>query len=581
MKLPQTSRWLWLLATIAAVAVVAFVACNDDEGEGETPGAGETPPAGERIEGGTLTVAFVEGDKLDPHQSSFATEISFERMLWRGPYTLDKGDIPQPAMAAELPDISDDGKTYTITLRDGLLWSDGDDLLAEDFVMGILRTCNPDVAGEYQYVLSNVIGCDDYYAAYGTEDEPKTPTAEELEALKNAIGVRAIDDTTYEITLASAQPTFTIILSLWVAFPVPVHLFPNPGDEWPAPAPDYPGKLAYNGPYIATEYEPGDHATLAPNPNWVGDVKPTLDTLVLRFIDDFAVADRAYEAGEVDFANVNLTELSALRDQFEPTGEYLRVLKPATVGMEMNLEKPPLDNLDVRLALVRADDHELENEVCYQGGRVPSTSWLPESVRGGAPPDAYESVIGSDPDAAKQHLADAGYPNGEGFPVLTILVRDDTAAKCLAEQHQAQWKEKLGIDTKIEVVDSPTRSARFKAEDFELFPGGWIQDYPDPENWIIGLYDTGGGNNHYNCSDPEIDDLVAKAQFNTNDEERIDQYHQINELIVTRVCGIGPFMHIADHYLIKPYVVGMHDFSTGQDGVVAGDWNAEGWGRSE
>ncbi|MDO8613971.1 MAG: peptide ABC transporter substrate-binding protein [Dehalococcoidia bacterium] len=568
---------MWLLAAIAVIAVVAFGACKEDKGAGKTP----TPPTGERIDGGTLTVATTEGDKLDPHQSSFAQEISFERMLWRGPYTLDKDDIVQPAMAAELPDISDDGKTYTITLRDGLLWSDDDALLAEDFVMGILRTCNPDVAGEYQYVLSNVVGCDDYYAAYGTEDEPKTPTAEELEALKNAVGVRAIDDTTYEITLANPQPTFTIILSLWVAFPVPVHLFPNPGDEWPAPAPDYPGKLAYNGPYIATEYENGDHATLAPNPNWAGDVKPTLDTLVLRFIDDFAVADRAYEAGEVDFAYVNLTELKALRDKFEPTGEYLRVLKPTTTGMEMNLEKPPLDNLDVRLALVRADDHELENEVCYQGGRVPSTSWLPDAVRGGAPPDAYEDVIGYDPEAAKQHLADAGYPNGEGFPVLTILVRDDTAARCLAEQHQAQYKENLNIDTKIEVVDSPTRSARFKAEDFDLFPGGWQQDYPDPENWIIGLYDTGGGNNHYNCSDPEIDDLVAKAQFNTNDEERIDQYHQINELIVTRVCGIGPFMHVADHYLIKPYVVGMAEFSTGQDGVIGGDWNAEAWGRSE
>src|SRR3972149_4349431 len=172
MNLPRKYRWLWLLAAVAAVAVVAFWACKDDEGK-----EGETPTGGERIDGGTLTVACVEGDKLDPHQSSFATEISFERMLWRGPYTLDKGDIPQPAMAAELPDISDDGLTYTITLRDGLLWSDGDDLKAEDFVLGILRTCNPDVAGEYQYVLSNVVGCDDYYAAYGTEDEPKAPTA--------------------------------------------------------------------------------------------------------------------------------------------------------------------------------------------------------------------------------------------------------------------------------------------------------------------------------------------------------------------------------------------------------------------
>ncbi len=570
MRLPSAG-WRLLLVLLAALAVLAaFAACGNKEKAG-----GGTPTAGERIDGGTLTVATVEGDKLDPHQSSFATEISFERMLWRGPYTQDFGDVPQPVLAEALPEISADGLTYTITLKEGLLWSDGDDLLAEDFVMGILRTCNPVVAGEYQYVLSNVVGCDDHYNA-GAYDA----------ALEAAIGVKAIDDLTYEITLANPQPTFTLILSLWVAFPVPVHLFPNSSDEWPAPGPDYPGALAYNGPYIVTEYEPGDHTTLVPNPNWVGDVKPTLDKLTLRFIEDFAVADRAYEADELDFANVNLTELAALRDKYEPTGEYLRVIKPGTVGMEMNLERPPLDNLDVRLALVRADDHELENEVCNQGGRVPSTTWLPEVVRGGLPPDAFEDFIGHDPVKAREHLTKAGYknadnPTGQDFPVLTILVRDDTNSKCLAERHQELYRVNLGIETKIEIVDSPTRSARFKAEDFDLFPGGWLQDYPDPENWIVGLFDTDGGNNHYNCSMPEIDERVERAKFNTNEEERIQLYTEINELIVKNVCGIGPFMHLADHYLIKPYVVGIRENSTGQDGVIGGDWNAEAWGRSE
>jgi len=571
-------HWRYLLVALLAVgALAAFSACGDDDEEQatETPAA-TTPAAGERIQGGTLTVATVEGDKLDPHQSSFGSEISFERMLWRAAYTLDKEDVPQPAMAEDLPEVSADGLTYTIKLQEGLLWSDGDPLLAEDFVMGILRTCNPIIAGEYQYVLSNIVGCDAHYGNEAGYDA----------ALEAAIGVKEIDNLTYTITLANPQTTFPIILTMWPTFPVPVHLFPNSSDEWPAPGPAYPAALAYNGPYIATEYEPGDHTTLKPNPNWVGDVEPTLDTLILRFIDDFAVADRAYEADELDFANVNLPELSALRDKFEPTGEYLRVLKPTTVGMEMNLEKPPLDNLDVRLALVRADDHDLENQVCYQGGRVPSTSWLPAVVKGGAEPDAYEDEIGYDPVKAREHLTKAGYknadnPTGNDFPVLTILIRDDTSNRCIAERHQELWRTNLGIETKIEIVDSPTRSARFKAEEFELFPGGWIQDYPDPENWIIGLFDTPGGNNHYNCSDPDIDAKVAQAQFNTNEDERIQLYSEINELIVTRVCGVGPFMHVADHYLIKPYVVGMAENSTGQDGVIAGDWAAEAWGRSE
>jgi ABC-type oligopeptide transport system substrate-binding subunit len=547
---------------------VAFAACDGDDDGG---GGGVS---GDRIEGGELTLATVEGDALDPHFSSFASDISLQRMLWRGLYTLDASNEPQPQMAADLPEISEDGTVYTITLREGLQWSDGNDLLAEDFVMGILRTCNPDNAGEYQYVLTNIAGCDDHF---GNEDGFDAD-------LENLVSVKALDDTTIEISIAEPQPTFTIILSLWMTFPAPVHLFPNSSDPWPDPGPSAPGQLAYNGPYVLTEYEPGDHATLAPNPNWSGDIKPTLDTITLRFIDDFAVSTNAYRTGEVDFTNVDETQLTAAIDEFEATGEYVRVVFPGTVGLEMQMENPVLGDpdtgLDVRLALTRAVDNSQLNEVCFGGGRVPTTSWVPE-VTGGAAPDAYADVIGFDEEAAQQHLADAGFPGGEGFPTLSILVRDSPSGVCTAEFKQESFRTILGIDIEIEVVDGPTRSARFTSEDFELFPGGWIQDYPDPENWILGLFDTGGSLNNYNCSDPEIDDLVDKARFNTNNDERLEQYKEINELIATRVCGIGLGLHLANHYLIKSSTVGLAENARGLDAVIAGDWIAEAWGVSE
>ncbi len=567
MKRPRRIRWLWLLAALAAIAAVAFAACDgDDDGDGGV--------SGDRIEGGDLTLATVEGDALDPHFSSFASDISLQRMLWRGLYTLDASNEPQPQMAADLPDISEDGTVYTITLREGLQWSDGDDLLAEDFVMGILRTCNPDNAGEYQYVLTNIAGCDDHYGNEAGFDD----------ALEGLVGIEATDDTTIKITIAEPQPTFTIILSLWMTFPAPVHLFPNSSDAWPDPGPSAPGQLAYNGPYILTAYTPGDSAVLAPNPNWSGDIKPTLDTITLRFIDDFAVSTNAYRTGEVDFTNVDDTQLTAVVDEFEPTAEYVRVVFPGTVGLEMQMENPVLGDpdtgLDVRLSLVRAIDKAQLNEVCFGGGRVPTTSWIPE-VSGGHPPDAFVDVIGFDEEAAQQHLADAGFPGGEGFPTLSILVRDTPSAICTAEFEQESFRTILGIDIDVEVVDGPTRSARFTSEDFELFPGGWIQDYPDPENWILGLYDTGGSLNNYNCSDPDIDALVEKARFNTNNDERLEQYKEINELIATRVCGIGLGLHLANHYLIKPNTVGLAENARGLDAVIAGDWIAEAWGVSE
>ena len=575
MKRRQRFRWLWLLAALAAIVAVAFVACDDDDEDGETPAAGETPaPSGERIQGGELTLATVEPDKLDPHFSSFSQDISLQRMIWRGLYTLDVNNEPQPTMAASLPEISDDGTVYTITLRDGLQWSDGDDLLAEDFVMGILRTCNPDNAGEYQYVLTNIAGCDDHF---GNEDGFDAD-------LENLVSVKALDDTMIEITIAEPQPTFTIILSLWMTFPAPVHLFPNSSDAWPEPGPSAPGELAYNGPYMLTAYNPGDSAALAPNPNWSGDIKPTLDKVTLRFIDDFAVSTNAYRTGEVDFTNVDEAQLTAVIDEFGPTDEYVGQLFPGTVGLQMQLDNPTLGDpdtgLDVRLALRRAIDHAELNDVCYGGGRVPTTSWIPE-VSGGDPPDAFEDVIGYDEAAAQQHLVAAGFPGGEGFPTLTILVRDTPSSTCEAEFEQESFRTILGIDVDIEVVDGPTRSARFTSEDFELFPGGWIQDYPDPENWILGLADTDGSLNNYNCSDPEIDEKVEQARFNTDNEERLRLYKEINELIVTRVCGLGAGLHLANHYLIKPSTVGMAENAAGLDAVIAGDWIAESWGVSE
>ena len=570
-----SSKWRSPVLLGALVSVLALLAAACGAGRDEEASPSTT---GERIKGGALAVATLEGDSLDPHFSSFQADISLQRMLWRGAYGLDRNNVALPAMAAELPEVSQDVTAYTIRLKPGLTWSDGDDLKAEDFVMGILRTCNPDVAGQYQYILSNVVGCDDYYYAYGSEEEPQQPAPEQLEALKNGVGATVIDDATYEITISSPQPTFTMILSLWVAFPVPVHLLSNPSDPWPAPGPDAPGKLAYNGPYLLTEYEPGDHATLAPNPNWAGEVKPTLDTLALRFVDDHAIADTAYRTGEVDFANVDLSQLSTVKADFE--GEYFQALKPRTVGVQMQLQSPPLDSEDVRLALLRATDYSTMNDVVYQGGWVPTTSWIPE-ISGGQAPNAFSDIIGFEPEAAKQHLAAAGYPNGDGFPSLNFLIPDSADARAMAEFLQANLRKILNIQIEIEAVDIPTLMSRIGSGDFQLTLGGWNQDYPDPENWILGQFETGGGLNSYNCSLPEIDRRVEQARFNPNNEERLRLYREVNELIVTHVCGIGVGLHGADHYLIKPHVVGMRENITGQDAVIAGDWAAEYWGRSQ
>jgi ABC-type transport system substrate-binding protein len=366
-----------------------------------------------------------------------------------------------------------------------------------------------------------------------------------------------------------------------MTFPVPTHLerFANATPDAPGDWGSDPAALVYNGPYILTAYSPQESVVVEPNPNWAAPagVNPTLDRITIRFIEDLAQAANAYRTGELHSTDTDLTQLEQLSAEFGEGEEYFKFLAPTTRGLQIQMEVPPLDNFDVRLALSKAIDREALNVVAAQGGNEPTTSWIPE-VTGGHPPDEFNADIGFDPEGAAAALEAAGYPNGEGFPALTILVREDGRAQ--AEVLQESFQTHLNIQTEIEVVDAATRSDRFTEEQFELFPGGWQQDYPDPENWILGLFDTDGTLNHYNCSDPDIDALVAEARGNTNDDERRSQYREINELIASRLCGIAVYWHENNHWLIKPNVVGMRENLAGQDASIPGDWAAEYWGLS-
>ncbi len=211
----------------------------------------------------------------------------------------------------------------------------------------------------------------------------------------------------------------------------------------------------------------------------------------------------------------------------------------------------------------------------FDGTNQPATYWVVEGITGHQGNEAFDDIIGFDAAAAQAALEEAGYPGGEGFPELGIIVNTPERISA-AEYLQQQFSEVLGINIRIDQVDGQTRSARFNAEDFELFIGGWQLDYPDIENPLFGLFETTGGNNKYNCSNPDVDAALDAALAAENDEARIAAYQDMETAIITNVCGVAPLWQDSLPFLVAPRVGGVVPNGT-IDAGQPGNYCAECW----
>jgi oligopeptide transport system substrate-binding protein len=567
------NRWFLLLAGFVSALSVIAVSCGDDNkdnnnGGGNTPAAtqstggnGDVAPADQQ----KITIQSPEPQLLDPHRSSFESDIGIERSLFRGLYLLTDdgsgGVKVEPGLAAGDPTVN--GSVYTVKLKPGLKWSDGQPLTAQHFVDGAKRGCDPAIAADYGYLWG-----EGYLDLKGCKELQANKDASQVQALKDAMGVRAVDDTTVEYTLNKPNGRFTTIMAIWVTFPTRLDVINAKGDAWTKPE-----NIVTNGPFTLKSYTAGDSLVMVPNPNWTGK-KPALQEVTVKFLDDLSAAFRSYQAGDLDLTLISPTDVASAKSQ----GLEKQTLLDATArieSLEMNLEKPPLDNFDVRLALSRAIDREALNQAVYDGIFQPATYWVVKGLKGFQGNEKFDSKIGYNPEEAKAALARAGYPGGQGFPELSIVV-NTPARIATAEFLQQQFKEILGINIKINQVDSPTRSAAFREETFELFIGGWQIDYPDIENVLFGLFETGGGNNHYNCNNPDVNAAKDKALAATTDDARIAAYQEMETAVIDNLCGVAPMYQNSLPFLVSTKLGGI--VATGAiDSGAPGNYCLECW----
>ena len=443
-----------------------------------------------------------------------------------------------PGMA-ESWTTSADGKTITFKIRKDAKWSDGSALTAHDFVYSWKRAIDPATASEYSWIweYTNVVGAQE---------------AAEGNASVDDVGIRAVDDYTFEVKLKNPTDYFVSLMSFYHFMPVKQSSVEAGADGAWAKDPEL---AVSNGPFHLTSYTIGDGLTLEKNPYYwaADDVK--IDVINVKFIDDQSTAYTAYKAGEFDFLNaVPPAEVPRLVAE-NPEYYIFPLLGTYYYNFNMNLEI--WQDVRVRKAMNLAIDREKITEA-LANGNVPAAGFVPPGFVDNEGRDFFEtagtygiSIDDSSVDEAKALMAEAGYPDGAGFPKFTLLYNTSEGHKKVAEMVQEMWKTNLGIECTLEnqewAVFQDTRSAG----DFEIARGGWITDFLDPMG-LLAIFVTGNAYNDPKFSNADYDALMAKANA-TVGQEHYDALYAAQTILMTEL-PIIPVYHYTDSYLSSPQV---------------------------
>lgn len=531
-----------------------------------SPAAATSPAAAAAATGGRpadaaaddqqkLTIVTSEPETLDWQVSQFEQDIAVEHLLARGLFYFDKDANVVPALAAAIPSkdnggLSADGLTYTIKMKPGQKFSDGNPLVAKDMVYSVQRALDPKLAGNYAGFFYDIKGAEAYNNALGTKDKPLTPTDADLKTMRDALGVKAIDDLTVQLSITKPSGSFLTRMGLWAMYPVEQSVIEKFGDKWTDA-----GNLIGNGPYILKENVAKDHITLVANPNYTLDPKPLIKTLVLREIDDAVQALNAYKNGEVDETAVPGQQLQQILTDPSFKDQIRRQPRQETRGLEFNNAQKPFDNPLVRLAFSKAIDRDNLVKVVYNGIGTTAATWLPPGLPGYD--KANEDILKFDPVAAKKALADAGFPNGQGFPTdIKIILTDTALNKQLFDFVSLQLKNNLNVTIGADIVDSKTRSSRYSNGQFSLYYGGWIGDYPNADDWLPDLWTTGGTTNKPKYSNTKFDDAVKAANAEVDSKKQAPLWSAAEKIMLQDAAG-GWLYHGEMVQLFKPKVKGM------------------------
>ena len=541
----RISRRNFLKVAGVGAAALGLAACGGSK-SGSTATSGTASSAGSST-GSVSTAGFTvqygsNPETLDPALNSAVdggnTIITvFETLL-----IINENNEAVPGQA-ESWTTSEDGLTWTFTMRDGLKWSDGTDLNAKDFEYSFKRMANPDTAAPYAATCLGMI--DGFDAAQAGDTD--------------ALNVKASDDgKTLTIVLAYPCSYFDKIVAFAAMSPVQKATVEANGDAW-CTSPD---TYVCNGPFMITEWTPSERIVLTKNPNYVGgwdSSKIVSESITLLLLEDSSASFAAYNSGEAQLIkDVPTDEIPSLT-KAEDGGDFYVDTILGTYYVSLNLKRDAFKDAKVRRALSLAIDRDYVANTIMQGTYSTADSIVGPGIvdengyfhdNGNAPYISadYEANLAE----AKKLLADAGYPNGEGYPTLEYSTNDAGYHVPLAEYLQQAWSD-LGITLTISKMEWSSFTAARRAGEYDVARNGWVMDYNDPSN-MLDLFCSGNGNNDGKYSNPEFDAAIEASRV-ADVSEHFAQLHKAEDILMEDT-GCLPIAYYNDYWLQSPALKG-------------------------
>ena len=525
-----------ILSVLAAALVLAMLAgaaagCSGGAGGDIVAWVGSTP------------------ETLDPCMNSSADGATYLVHLSQGlfRYKWDGSGIELGDAASYT--VSDDGLVWTFKLRSNIKWSDGQAVTAHDYEYSWKRICDPAVAGPYAEDLAEFIR--------------NGSAALEGECPVDDVGVKALDDLTFEVTLDGACPFFDQVAVFPVFYPVRRDIIEANGENWWHDTKNY----ISNGPYTWTQGTIlDDGITFEQNPNYYDKGKLKAASITWKFYGEDSYALTALRSGELDIGNgCPPVEIPALQS------EGILATRPllGTYYLSYNHNVAPYDNPLVRKALTLAIDRVYIAETVMQGTFMPAYSIVgpgfgdvneAKDFR-----DMGKEYISSDYEAnkelAKQALAEAGYPDGAGFPVVEYMYNPSTTHQTVAEVVAKMWEEVLGIRTELSSQEWSVFLATRRDGNYKVARNGWLSDWNDASS-MLGLFTSNSGNNDCKYKNSQFDAYMSEAGSTNDRAKRIAAMHNAEDIMMGD-WACGPIMHYAQNYIVSKSLKNWHENALG------------------